>query len=90
MSYDLINDADPVANPLLPGISAARLAFIRRWSKVVVIAGAVIAAVWYLVGVYADFLWYDQLGYGLVYLYLTLIKTGLFVIGGLLATTLGR
>ena len=88
MSYDLINDADPVANPLLPGISAARLAFIRRWSKVVVIAGAVIGAVWYLVGVYADYLWYDQLGYGLVYLYLTLIKTGLFVIGGLLATTL--
>ena len=88
MSYDLTNDSEPVPGPPLPGISAARLAFIRRWSTVLIIAGIVLAAVWFLVGVYADYLWYDQLGLGLIYLYLTLIETSLFIIGGLLAATL--
>ena len=88
MSYDLTNDADPVPGPPLPGISAARLALIRRWSTLLVIIGSVIAVVWHLLGVYADFLWYDQLGYSDVFLYLTIIKTSLFLAGGLLAATL--
>ena len=88
MSYDLTNDADPVPGPPLPGISAARLALIRRWSTLLVIIGSVIAVVWHLLGVYADFLWYDQLGYSNVFLYLTIIKTSLFLAGGLLAATL--
>ena len=88
MSHDLINDSDPVPGPPLPGISAERLSFIRRWSTVIVVVGIVLAAAWFLVGVYADYLWYDQLGYGLIYLYLTLIETSLFLIGGMLAATL--
>ena len=88
MSHELINDSDPVPGPPLPGISAARLALIRRWSTVLVIIVSVIAAVWYLLGVYADFLWYDQLGYSYVFLYLTIIKASLFLVGGLLAATL--
>ena len=88
MSHDLINDSDPVPGPPLPGLTAARYTFLRRWLLVLAILAALIALVWFSVSVYADYLWYDQLGYGSVYLYLTLIKTSLFVIGGLLAATM--
>lgn len=88
MSHDLANDADPVPGPPLPGVSARTYALFRRWSSVLVIAGLVIAAIWYLIGVYAEYLWHDQLGYGRVYLYITLIRTSLFIIPGLMAATL--
>ena len=88
MSHDLINDADPVPGPPLPGVSAATYAFFRRWSVVVIIAGLVIAAAWFSIAVYAEYLWHDHLGYGLPYLYITLIRTALFIIPALLAATL--
>lgn len=88
MSHDLVNDADPVPGPPLPGISAGGYAFFRRWSTIAIIAGLVIAAVWYSIGVYAEYLWHDQLGYGAPFLYITLIRTALFIIPGLLAATL--
>ena len=88
MSYDLTNDADPVPGPFLPGISAARLQVIRRWSTVAALVAALVAVGWWLVGIYADWLWYDQLGYRYVFLSILLIKTSLFTIGGFLAATL--
>ena len=88
MSQNLINDADPVPGAPLPGISAAGYAFFRRWSLIVIIAGLVIASAWYSIGVYAEYLWHDHLGYGRIYLYITLIRTALFIIPGLLAATL--
>ena len=88
MSHDLANDADPVPGPPLPGISAGAYALFRRWSSILVIAGIVIAAIWYSIGVYAEYLWHDHLGYGLPYLYITLIRTALFIIPSLLAATL--
>ena len=88
MSHDLANDADPVPGPPLPGISAGAYALFRRWSSILVIAGIVVAAVWYSIGVYAEYLWHDHLGYGLPYLYITLIRTALFIIPSLLAATL--
>ena len=88
MSHELINDSDPVPGPPLPGLTEARYALVRRWMLLLLILGAVIAAVWFSINVYADYLWYDQLGYGQIYLYITLIKTSLFIIGGLLAATL--
>ncbi len=88
MSHDLANDADPVPGPPLPGISAGGYAFFRRWSSIAIIAGLAIAAVWYSIGIYAEYLWHDHLGYGLPFLYITLIRTALFIIPGLLAATL--
>ena len=88
MSHDLANDADPVPGPPLPGISASGYAFFRRWSSIAIIAALVIALVWYSVGVYADYLWHDHLGYGVPFLYITIIRTALFIIPGLLAATL--
>ena len=88
MSHDLTNDADPVPGPPLPGISDAGYDRFHRWSSIVVIAILVIVSVWYSVGVYAEYLWHDQLGYGLPYLYITLIRTSLFIIPGLLAASL--
>ena len=88
MSYDLSNDADPVPGPPLPGISAARLQVIRRWSTVASVFAALVALGWWLVGVYADWLWYDQLGYRYVFLNILVIKTFLFATGGFLAATL--
>ena len=88
MSHDLANDADPVPGAPLPGISAAGYALFRRWSSIVIIAGLVVVAAWYSIGVYAEYLWHDHLGYGLPYLYITLIRSALFIIPGLLAATL--
>ena len=88
MSHNLINDADPVPGPPLPGVSATGYAFFRRWSAIVIIAALVIASVWYAVGIYAEYLWQSHLGYGPAYLYITLIRTALFIIPGLLAATL--
>ncbi len=88
MSHDLTNDAEAVPGPPLPGVSAGSYAFFRRWSVIVIIAGLVIGAVWYSVGVYAEYLWHDQLGYGPIYLYITLIRTSLFIIPGLVAAAL--
>ena len=88
MSYDLTNDSDPVPGPPLPGISAERLQKIRRWLTILAIVSALAIAGWWLVGVYADWLWYDQLGYSDVFLTIVTIKTSLFLVGGLLAATL--
>lgn len=88
MSYDLTNDSDPVPGPPLPGISAERLEKIRRWLTILVIVSALAIAGWWLVGVYADWLWYDQLGYSDVFLAIITIKTSLFLVAGLLAATL--
>ena len=88
MSHNLTNDADPVPSAPLPGVSARGYAFFRRWSSIVIIAGMVIAAAWYSVSVYAEYLWHDQVGYARAYLYITLIRTSLFIIPGLLAATL--
>ena len=88
MSYDLTNDSDPVPGPPLPGISAERLEKIRRWLTIVLIISALAIVGWWLVGVYADWLWYDQLGYSNVFLAIVTIKTSLFLVAGLLAATL--
>ncbi|MYC30129.1 MAG: UPF0182 family protein [Chloroflexi bacterium] len=88
MSYDLTNDSDPVPGPPLPGISAERLQKIRRWLTILAIVSSLAIAGWWLVGVYADWLWYDQLGYSDVFLAIVTIKTSLFLVGGLLAATL--
>ena len=88
MSYDLTNDADQVPGPPLPGISADRLEELRRWLTVLVIAVALGAVAWWAVGVYADWLWYDALGYADVFLTIVTVKATLFAVGGLLAATM--
>ncbi len=88
MSHDLTNDADSVPWPPLPGISPTAYAMVGRWVVVLFIIGLVVVAAWYAVGVYADYLWQAQLGYGRAYLYLTLTRTALFLIPGMLAATL--
>ena len=87
MNHDLINDADPVPGPPLPGLSARAYSLFRRWFLILIIAGLALAALWYPIGLYADYLWHDHLGYGRPFIYLTLIKVGLFLIPGLLAST---
>ena len=88
MSYELTNDADPVPGPPLPGISADRLEKVRRWLTVLAIAAALLIVAWWLAGVYADWLWYDRLGYSDMFLTIVAIKAVLFALGGLLAATM--
>ena len=88
MSHDLMNDSDPVPGPPLPGISSARYDQVHRWLAVLLGLAGLVAVGWYSVNVYADYLWHAQLGYGLVFLYFTVIRTSLFLIGGMLAATL--
>ena len=87
MNHDLINDADPVPGPPLPGLSAGAYALFRRWFLILIVAGLALAALWYPIGLYANYLWHDQLGYGRPFLYVTFIRMGLFLIPGLLAST---
>ena len=87
MNHDLINDADPVPGPPLPGLSAGAYAFFRRWFLILIVACLALAALWYPIGLYANYLWHDQLGYGRPFLYVTFIRMGLFLIPGLLAST---
>ena len=88
MNHDLINDGDPVPGPPLPGLSAGSYALFRRGFLILIVAGLALAALWYPVGVYADYIWHDQLGYGRPYLYITFVRAGLFLIPGLLASTI--
>jgi len=87
VNHDLINDADPVPGPPLPGLSAGAYSFFRRWFLILIVAGLALAALWYPIGLYANYLWHDQLGYGRPFLYVTFIRMGLFLIPGLLAST---
>ncbi len=86
MSYDLTNDAEPVPGPPLPGISAARLDRLRRWTLALLALIAVAVWLWWLAGIYADLLWFDQLGYLPVLTRILLIKTLLFTLGVLLSS----
>ena len=88
MNHDLMNDSEPVPGPPLPGISSVRYDQVHRWLAVLVGLAGLVAVGWYSVNVYADYLWHAQLGYGLVFLYFTVIRTSLFLIGGMLAATL--
>ena len=83
-----MNDSEPVPGPPLPGISSARYDQVHRWLAVLLGLAGLVAVGWYSVNVYADYLWHAQLGYGLVFLYFTVIRTSLFLIGGMLAATL--
>lgn len=88
MSYDLINDSAPVPRAPLPGISEAAERIIGRVLTAATIAATVLFATWWLAGVYADWLWYDQLGYRDAFYKLLILKFSLFTIGGLLAATM--
>ena len=81
MSYDLTNDADGVQSPSFPGISAANLGRVRRAS--LVLLGLVFLALilGWAVGVYADWLWFGQLGLRSVFAKILLLRVWLFVIG---------
>ncbi len=86
MSYDLTNDSEPAPAPPLPGISSTRLDRIHRWTMVLIALAAVGVCLWWMIGVYADWLWFGQLGYRPVYARITLIKTLLFSFGFLLSS----
>ena len=88
MSHDLINDADPVAGPPLPGISAAGLRQARRWLTAAAVVIALLFLGRWLIGIYADWLWYNQLGYGHVFITILSVKATIFAVGGLMAATL--
>ena len=85
MSYDLTNDSEQVPGPPLPGISQALLNRIRRWAMVFVVLAVVGVWTWWMIGVYADWLWFGQLGYSAVFIRIMFIKTVLFAGGALLA-----
>ena len=85
MSYDLTNDSEQVPGPPLPGISQALLNRIRRWAMVCIVLAVVGVWAWWMIGVYADWLWFGQLGYSAVFIRIMFIKTVLFAFGALLA-----
>ena len=92
MSYELTNDSDPVPGPSFPGISADQLERIRRWlrrirrwSIILAVLAALGIVIWWAFGVYADWLWFSQIGYRPVFVKIAFFKTGLFLIGSILA-----
>ncbi len=85
MSYDLANDADNLAGPRLPGISPNNL---RRAKKVALGLTALVVVVlvlWWVRGAYTDWLWFDRLGLGSVFIKIFFLKTWLFIGGTLVA-----
>jgi len=85
MSYDLNDDAERPPGPGMPGISAAHLRLARRWGLALIALVLLVLVLWWLRGVYTDWLWFDRLGLRSVYTKILLLKVWLFVGGTLVA-----
>jgi hypothetical protein len=85
MSYDLTDDAEDPPVQGVPGISAAHLRLVRRWSLVLVALVLLVLVLWWVRAVYTDWLWFDRLGLLSVYTKILFLKAWLFVGGALVA-----
>ena len=86
MSYDLTNDADGVAGPSLPGISARHLRQLTRWALVFIGLILLFLLMHWLVGVFTDLLWFGHLGRLDVFSKIIGYRITLFLTGTLIAT----
>ncbi len=85
MSYNLPSDARGGAAPGLPGISAAALHRLTRWSVILTVLVFLFLLLWWARSVYTDWLWFDNLGLRSVYAKILVLKVWLFVGGTVVA-----
>jgi uncharacterized protein len=81
MSYDLTSDANGSSN--VPGISAANLDRVRKWGLIFLALLFCFLILWWAIGLYTDWLWFDSLGLRSVFARILLLRVGLFLGGTL-------
>jgi uncharacterized protein len=84
MSYDLTSDANGSSASNFPGISVANLDRVRKWGLISLILLFLFLILWWAIGLYTDWLWFDRLGFRSVFTEILLLRVGLFV-GGTVA-----
>ena len=87
MSYDLANDADEIAGPSLPGISAHHLRRFTRWALVVFGLILLLLLLHWLLGLFTDLLWFGNLGRLDVFSKIIWYRIILFLLGTLIASS---
>src|SRR5918996_2474600 len=88
MSYDLTSDANGSSNSGFPGISVANLGRVRRWGLIFLVLLFLFLILWWVIGLYTDWLWFDQLGFRSVFNRILLLRVSLFVGGTLVSAGL--
>jgi uncharacterized membrane protein (UPF0182 family) len=84
MSYDLSSDANG-SPPNFPGISVNNLRRVSKWGLISVGVLFFFLVLWWAVGVYTDWLWFNHLGFRNVFTQILFLKVGLFLSGAIVA-----